>query len=194
MQYIWGLRARFRFALRNTMRNPLVTWQQGYRIRRSHFLSRSEERAALIFDTLHPKSRPPIESFFHPRIPPPRPSPPADADQPTLTQIDRHNSDRQHIQSLPPLVQADHTGGRSKYSLLPPVPVPHRSTPPALSCTSINSNGRRSVSAPVPLPYNAIPPRISLLLPPPGALPCYPLPLLRATNRPQGIYCCHMCM
>ena len=32
VQYISGLRARFRFALRNPMRNPLITWQQ---VRRS---------------------------------------------------------------------------------------------------------------------------------------------------------------
>ena len=167
VQYIWGLRARFRFALRNPMRKPLVTWQQGDRICRSHFVSRSEERAALILDTLNPESRPLVESSSHPRIPPPRPLPPPDADPPTLTQIDRHNSDRQHIRSLRPFVEADHTGGQSKYSLLPPLPVPHRITPPALCRTSINSSGRRSVSAPVPLRDNAIPPRTSLLHPPP---------------------------
>ena len=94
VQYISRLRARFRFALRNAMRNCLVTWQQGDWICRSHFLSRSEERAALILDTLNPKSRPPVESSPHPRIPPPRPIPPPAAGQPTLTQIDRHNSDR----------------------------------------------------------------------------------------------------
>ena len=101
VQHIWGLRARFRFALRNPMRNPLVTWQQGDRICRSHFLSRSEEPAALILDTMNPQSRPLVELSSHPRIPPPRPLPPPDADQPTLTQIDRHNSDRQHVRSLP---------------------------------------------------------------------------------------------
>ena len=143
VQYIWGLHARFRFALRNPMCDPLVTWQQGDPICRSHFLSHSEEWAALILDTLNPESRPPVESSSRPRIPPPRSLPPPDADQPTLTQIDRHNSDRQHIRSLRPLVEAHHTGGHSKYSLLPPVPVPHRSTHPTLSRTSINSNGRR---------------------------------------------------
>ena len=40
------------------MRNALVTWQQGDRICRSHFMSRSEERAALIMDTLDPESLP----------------------------------------------------------------------------------------------------------------------------------------
>ena len=132
VQYIWGLRARFRFALRNPMRNPLVTWQQVDRICRSHFLSRSEERAALIVDTLNSESRPPVELSSHPRIPPPRPLPPLDAGQPTLTQIDYHNFDRQHVRSLPSPVEADRTGGQSKYSLLPPVPVPHTSTPPRL--------------------------------------------------------------
>ena len=148
VQYVWGLRARFRFALQNPLRNPLVTWQQVDRICRSHFLSRSEERATLILDTLNSESGPPVQSSSHPRIPPPRPLPPPDADQPTLTQIDCHNSDRQHIRSLGPIVEADHTGGQSKYSLLPPVPVPHRSTPRALSRTSINSSGRRSISDP----------------------------------------------
>ena len=176
------------------MRNPLVTWQQGDRICRSHFLSRSEKRAAFILDTRNRESRPPVESSSHPRIPPPQ-LPPLDADQPTLTQTDRHNSDRQHIRSLQSLVKAVHTSGRSTYSLLPPVPVPHRSTPPALSCTSIKCIGRRSATAPVPLLDNAIPPRTSLLPPPPpGALPCCPLPLLRTTNRPRGTHCCHMCM
>ena len=130
VQYFWGLRARFRFALRNPMRNPLVTWQQGDRICRSHFVSRSEERVALILDTLNLESRPPVELSPHPRIPPPRPLPPPDADQPTLTQIDQNPSDRQHVRSLPLPVEADRTGGQSKYSLLPPVNVPHRSTPP----------------------------------------------------------------
>ena len=167
VHYIWGLRARFRFALRNPMRNPLVTWQQGDRICRSHFLSRSEERAALILDTLNPESRPPVELSPHPRIPPPRPLPPPDADQPTLTQIDRHPSDRQHVRSFPLPVEADRTGGQSKYSLLPPVTVPHRGNPPALSHSSVTSNGRRSVSAPLPLSDNALPPRSSLLHPPP---------------------------
>ena len=126
VQHIWGLHARFRVALRN----PLGTWQQGHRIYADPiFLSRSEERAALILDTLCPKSRPPVESSSHPRISPPRPLRPPDADQPTLTEIDWRNSDRQHIRSLPPLVEADHPGGQSKYSLLPPMPVTHRSTP-----------------------------------------------------------------
>ena len=167
VQYIWGLHARFRFALRNPMRNPLVTWQQGDRICRSLFVSRSEERAALIVDTLNPESRPPAELSPHPRIPPARPLPPPDADQPTLTQIDRHNSDRQHVRSLPLLVEADRTDGQSKYSLLPPVTVPHRSTTPALSHSSLTSSGRRSVSAPLPLSDNALPVRSSLLHPPP---------------------------
>ena len=158
------------------------------------FLSRSEDRAALILDTLNAESRPPVESSSHSRIPRPRPIPPPDADQPTLTPIDRHNSDSQHIRSLRPLVEADHTGGKSNYSLLPPVPVPHRNAPPpALSRTSINFTGRRSVSAPVPLSDNAIPPRTSLLHPR-GALPFWPLPLLRTTNRPRGTHCCHMGM
>ena len=110
---------------------------------------------------------PPIESSSHPRIPPAWPLPPPDADQPTLTQIDWHNSGRQHIRSLPPHVEADRTGGQSKFSLLPPVPVPHpRSTPPALSRTSITFSGRRSVNAPVPLSDNALPQRTSLLHPP----------------------------
>ena len=152
LQYIWGLRAWFRFALRNPMRNPLVTWQRGDHICRSHFVSRSEHRAALILDTLNIESLPPVQSTAHPHIPLPRPLSPPDADQPTLTQIDGHNSDRQHIGSLPPLVETDHRGGQSKYRLSPPVPVPHRSSPPALSCTSINSTGRRSVSAPVAPP------------------------------------------
>ena len=117
VQYIWGLRAGFHFALRNPMRNPLVTWQQGIRKCRSHFLSRSEERAALILVTLNLESRPPVESSSHPCIPPARPLPPPDADKLTLTQIDRHNSDHQHIRSLRPPVEADHTGGQSKYSL-----------------------------------------------------------------------------
>ena len=168
VQYIWGLRARFRFALRNPMRNPLVTWQQGDRICRSHSLSRSEERAAWILDTLNPESRPPVELSPHPRIPPPRPLPPPDADQPTLTQIDRHPSDRQHVRSLPLPVEADRTGGQSKYSLLPPVTVPHRGNPPAPSHSSVTSSGRRSVSAPLPLSDNALPPRSSLLHPPPA--------------------------
>ena len=56
VQYIWGLRARFRFALRNPMRNPLITWPQGDRRCQSHFLSRSEERAAFILETLNPES------------------------------------------------------------------------------------------------------------------------------------------
>ena len=149
------------------MHNPLVTWQQRDRICRSHFLSRSRDRAALILDTLNPDSRPPVELCSHPRIPLPRAPRPPDADQPTLTQIDQHNSDRQHIRSLGSLVEANHTGGQSKYSLLLPVPVAHRSTPPALSCASINYIGGRSVSALVPLRGNAIHPRTSLLLPPP---------------------------
>ena len=149
VQYFWGLRARFRFALRNPMHNPLVTWQRGDQMCRSHFLSRSEERAALILDILNAESRPYVELSSHPRIPPRGPLPPPDADQPTLTHIDPHNSDRQHVRSLPSPVGADRTGGQSKYSLLPPVPVPHRSTPPALSHSSIASSGRRSVSAPV---------------------------------------------
>ena len=60
--YILGFRARSRFALPNPMRNPLVTWQQGDRICQFCFLSRSEERAALILDTFNPESRPPVES------------------------------------------------------------------------------------------------------------------------------------
>ena len=148
------------------MRNPLVTWQQGDRICRSHFLSRSEERAALIVDTLNPESRPRVESSSHPRIPPPRPLPSPDADHPRLAQIDQHNSDHQHLMSLPSSVEAEYTGGQSKYSVLPPVPLPHRSTPPALSHISITSSGRRSVSAPLPLFDNAVPQRSSLLHPP----------------------------
>ena len=166
VQYFWGLRARFRFALRNPMHNPLVTWQRGDRICRSHFLSRSEERAALILHILNAESRPYVELSSHPRIPPPRPLPPPDADQPTLTQIDLHNSDRQHVRSLPSPVGANRTGGQSKYSLLPPVHVPHRSTPPALSHSSITSSGRRSVSAPLPLSHHPLPVRSSLLHPP----------------------------
>ena len=111
VQYIWGLHEWFRFTLRNPMCNPLVTWQQGDRICRPHFLFRSEERAALILDTLNGESRLPVKSSSHPCIPPPRPLPPPDADQPILTQIDRHNSDRQHIRSLLPKVE-DHTGGQ----------------------------------------------------------------------------------
>ena len=149
------------------MRNPLVTWQQGDRICRSHFLSRSEERAALILDTVNPESRLPVELSPHPRIPPPRPLPPPDADQPTLTQIDRHPSDREYVRSLPLPVEADRTGGQSKFSLLPPVTVPHRGNPPALSHSSVTPSGRRSVSAPLPLSDNALPPRSSLLHPPP---------------------------
>ena len=118
-------------------------------------------------DTLNSESRPPVKSSSHPRIPPPRPLPPPDADQPTLTQIDRHNSDHRHIRSLPPPMEEDPTAGQSKYSLLPPMPVPHRSTPPALSRTSITSCGRRLVSAPVPLSDDALPQRTSLLQPPP---------------------------
>ena len=194
VQYIWGPRARFPFALRNPMRNPLVTWQRGDRICRSHFLSRSEERAALILDTLNLESRPPVELSSHPRIPPPRPLPPPDADQPTLAQFDRDNPDRQHVRSLPSPVEGDRTGGQSKYSLLPPVVVPHRSTPPpALSHSSITSSGRRSVSAPLPLSHNALPVRSSLLHPP-GALHCCPLPLLRTTDIPPGTHFCPMCM
>ena len=168
VQYIWGLRARFRFALRNPMRNPLITWQQGDRICRSHFLSRSEERAALILDTLNPESRPPVELSPHPRIPPPPPLPPPDADQATLTEIDRHNSVRKHVRSLPLPCEADRTGGQSKYSLLPPVTVPHRSTPPAPSHSSVTSSGRRSVSAALPLSDNSLPVRSSLTNPPPA--------------------------
>ena len=150
------------------MRNPLVTWQPGDRICRSHFLSRSEERAALIPDTLNPESRPPVQLSPHPRIPPPRPLPPPDADQPTLTQIDRHNSDRQHVRSLPLPVEADRTGRQSKYNLLPPLTVPHRSTPPAPAVShSSDTSGRRSVSAPPPLSDNALPVRTSLLHSPP---------------------------
>ena len=120
----------------------------------------------MIPGTLNPQSRPHVGSSSHPRIPPPRPLPPPEADQATYIQIDGHNSDCPHIQSLRPLVEADHTGRQSKYSLLPPVLVPHRSTPVALSCTWVNATGRRSVSPPVPLPDNAIPPRHSLLPPP----------------------------
>ena len=109
VQYIWGLRARFRFALRNPMHNPLLTWQQGDQICRSHFLSRSEERATLILDSLKLESLPPVESSSHPCIPPPRALPPPDADQPTLTQIDRNNSNRRHIRSLRPPVEAQGT-------------------------------------------------------------------------------------
>ena len=87
VQYVWGLRSRYRFALRNPQRNPLQTWQKGDRISRSHFLSRSEERAALIFDTVDPEPRPPVESRPHPRVPPPRPLPTPGTDQPTLTQF-----------------------------------------------------------------------------------------------------------
>ena len=101
------------------------------------------------------------------RIPPPQPLPPPDADQPTLTQIDRHPSDRQHVGSLPLPVEADCTGGQSKCSLLPPVTAPHRGTPLALSHSSVTSSGRRPVSAPLPLSDNALPPRSSLLHPPP---------------------------
>ena len=197
VQYIWGLRARVCFALRNPMRHPFVTWQQRHRICRSHFLSRSEERGALILNTLNPESRPLVESSSHPRIPPPRPLPPAHADQPTLTEIDRHNSDHQHMRSLRPLVEVKHTGRQSKYSLLPLVPMPHRSNPHALSRTPITSSDRHPVSASVHLPDNGISPRNSLLNPPPpgtGALPCCPLLLLRTSNRPRGTHRCHMCM
>ena len=114
-----------------------------------------------------PESRPPVELSPHPCIPPPRPLPPPDVDQPTLTQIDRHPSDRQHVRSLPLPVEADRTGGQSKYSLLPPVTVPHRGNPPALRHSSVTSSGRRSVSAPLPLSANALPPRSYLLHPPP---------------------------
>ena len=147
----------------------------------------------MILDTFIPDSRPPVESSSHPRIPPPRPLPPPDADQSTLTQIYRHHSDRQHIRSLPPPVEANRSGGQSKYSLLPPMPLPHRSNPPALSCTSITSSGRRSVSAPVPLSDNALPQRSSLLHSAPPRRPlCCPLPLVRTATFPK--HCCHMCM
>ena len=164
---------------------PLSHGQQGDRICRSHFLSRSEERAALILDTLDLESRPCVESSSHPRIPPPGPLPPPDGDQPTLTQIDGHNSDRHHIRSLRPPMKANHTGGQSKYNMLPPVPLPHETTPPALSRTSITSSGRRSIGSPVPLSDNAVPRRSSLLHPPPppGALLCCPLPLVRITDK-----------
>ena len=45
VQYIWGVRARFRFALWNPLRNPLVTWQKGDPMCRYHFVSRSEEQS-----------------------------------------------------------------------------------------------------------------------------------------------------
>ena len=147
---------------------PFVTWQQRDRICRSHFLTRSEEQAALILDTLIPESRLLVESSSHHRIPPPLPLPPPNADQPPLTQIDRHNSGRQHVRCLPSSVEANRTGGQSKYSLLPLVAVPYRSTPPppALSHSSITSSGRRSVRAPVPLSDNALPQRSFFLHPP----------------------------
>ena len=200
MQFIRGLRTQFSFRLRNQMRNPLLTWQQGDRICPPHFVSRSEERAALILDTLNPESRAPVESSSHPRSPPPRPLPPPDADQPTLTQIDRHNYDRRHIWLLGPLLEAQYTDGQSKYSLLPPLAVPHRSTPCALNCTSINCTSRRSISAPVHLPHNAIPPRSSLLVPPPPhRSPRQPRgrtgsgPGWHAPRAPRGRLCGHGC-
>ena len=91
-------------------------------------VSRSEDRVALILDTLNPHSCPPLELCSHPRMPPPQPLPPPDAHQPTLTQMDRHNLDREHIRSLGPIVEVDDTRGLSR--------VPHRST--ALSCTPSN--------------------------------------------------------
>ena len=157
--------------------------------RGSHCLSHSKERAALILATVNPKSRPPVESSSHPRISPPRPLPPPDADQRTLTPLDPHNSDRQHIRALPPPVETDRTGGQSEYSLLPPVLEPHRSTPLALSHTPITFSGRRSISAPAPLPNNAVPQRTSLLQPPPPprALLCCPLPLLQTADIPKAL-------
>ena len=71
VQYIWGVRAPFRFALRNPMRNPLVTWQHGDQICRSHFPSCSKERAVLILDTPNRESRTFVDSSSHPRISPP---------------------------------------------------------------------------------------------------------------------------
>ena len=95
---VYGERARYRFALVHPHHNPLQTWTSGLRISRSHFVTCSEERAALVLDTLWPvPSMAPVRRQ-HPRLEPPVPLPAPGPDQHTLTQFQRY---RQHTPSPP---------------------------------------------------------------------------------------------
>ena len=87
---VYGERARYMFALVNPQRNLVQTWRSGLRISRSHCVTRSEERAALVLDTLW--LVPTIASARrpHPKREPPHPLPARGPDQHTLTQVQRH--------------------------------------------------------------------------------------------------------
>ena len=71
-------------------KNPLRVWQEGMRISRSHFLSRDEERAAMVLEILCATPKPPHIPKPAPPPVPRRPLPPPPSDQVTLTQYSRH--------------------------------------------------------------------------------------------------------
>ena len=81
----------YRFAVQQPRKNPLLLWQEGMRISRSHFPSRGEEHAAVVLEAISAAPKPPPVS---PSCPPVfrlvDHFPPPPSDQVTLTQYSRH--------------------------------------------------------------------------------------------------------
>ena len=100
-------RAMYRFAVQQPKKNPLRVWQEGMRIRHSHFLNRDEEDAAVVLEILCATPKPPRIPKPGPPPVPRRPLPPPPSDQVTLTQYSRHR----------------------RTSLLPLAPAPKRPCP-----------------------------------------------------------------
>ena len=72
---VYGDGARYRFALANPQRNPMQMWRSGMRVSPSHFVTRSEERAALVLETLWPVRTIAPARRPHSKREPPRPLP-----------------------------------------------------------------------------------------------------------------------
>ena len=68
MDGVLNRRAMYRFAVQYPKKNPLLVWQQGMWIRRSHFLGRDEEHAAVVLEAIHAAPRPPLEPKPHPTV------------------------------------------------------------------------------------------------------------------------------
>ena len=83
-------RAMYRFAVQQPKKNPLRVWQEGMRIRRSHFLIRDEEHAAVVLEVLCATPKPPRIPKPPPQPVPCQPPPLAASDHVTLTQYSRH--------------------------------------------------------------------------------------------------------